>query len=145
MGAGNHGPEGDHRHLDGGELGLELEDNALFPVRKLLPGEGLGEEGQDPPVHPGGRFNHVGDEPLPRLGVAVGEALGGVLVPEDPGGDPQGLLVLGVAPQVKVRAVGDALELFQAVGEAVEDVHGGLGVVGELLRGLLVGHQVLPT
>jgi hypothetical protein len=49
------------------------------------------------------------------------------------------------SPWPRVGAVGDALEFFQAVRKAVEDVHGGLGVVRELLGRLLLGAQVVAV
>ena len=52
-------------------------------------------------------------------------------------------LNLGVLLEVVVGAVGDPLELAPADGEPVLDVHGALGVVGQLVLAVLAEPQVL--
>ena len=56
--------------------------------------------------------------------------------------------MVGVRGEVEVRAVGDALQLAPLLAgetEAVLDVDGALGVVGELLLGVLVLAQVVAV
>src|SRR2546422_712832 len=73
-------------------------------------------------------LHDVRDEPLVRGGVQVLELLPGEFL---------------VARQIEVRAVVNALELLPPEGELVLDIVGVLGVVRELILGVLVKPQLL--
>src|SRR4028118_1029706 len=114
--------------LSGGDAGVELQDGALLAVYLLL-GVGVHEEGEHYPVRSHRGLYDVGVVAVVGGLVYVFEVLAGVL---------------GVLLEVVVRAVCDPFELRPA-GERVVvlDVHRALGVVGELLLGVLVAAEVL--
>src|SRR5690606_13300676 len=107
-----------------------LVDPALG-VGRLVLGVGVDEEGHQGTAQTGCRLDDVGDVALTGGLVEVRQVLTGGL---------------GVGREVEVGAVGDALELTPlraAEAEAVLDVDGPLGVVGELLLRVLVVPQVV--
>jgi hypothetical protein len=101
---------------------VEAQDGAE-PLLVLLLFVGLEEEDEHRPVDAEGGLDDVGDDVLLGLLVEVVELLAG------------GLHVPG---EVVVRPAGQAPQLVLAEGEGVLDVHGALGVVGEVLFGVLV-------
>ena len=125
----------EHRHLDRGEARVEAEHGALLGdalgVGRLVLGVRVEQEHQHAPVGARGGLDDVGDVPLARVLLQVGEVLAGAL------------LVLG---EVVVGAVGDALELAPLRADEVEpvlDVHRPGGVVRALLLRVLVQPEVV--
>ena len=94
--------------------------------RDLLLAVGVDEEREGRPVGARRRLDDPGDEVLLGRRVEVLEVLAGRS---------------GVAAQVEVAAVVDALELLPAEREAVLDVDGLLGVVGQLVGRVLAEAQ----
>ena len=114
-------------HLGGGDARVELEQRAVVALLVGLHGVGIDEEGERRAVDAGGRLDDVRHDVLVAVVVEVGQALAAVL---------------GVRLEVEVGAVGDALELVPAPGEAVLQVGGAGGVVGELLGRMDVAPEV---
>ncbi|CDZ92017.1 Predicted transcriptional regulator [Rhodococcus ruber] len=124
-----------HRRLDRGEPAIEAQHGALVDatlrVGCLVLAVGVDEERHERTRQTRCRLDDVRGVPL--VGGLVEEA-------------QVGTRVLRVRRQVEVGAVGDALELapFAALEvEAVLDVDGALGVVGQLVLRVLVQAQVV--
>src|SRR5579875_1241884 len=127
--------ERENRDLDGSHPVVEPQHGPLLQValgvRRLIFRVRVQQERQRAPVHPGRRLDHVGDVALAGVLVQVGHVHTGSA---------------GVRGQVEVRPVGDALQLAPlGAGETepVLDVDGALGVMRQLLLGVLVQPQVL--
>ncbi len=124
-----------HRDLHRGQPWVEAQHRALLQlalgVGRLVLDVGVQQERQHRAADTGGRLDDVRRPALLGLLVVVGEVLAGGL---------------GVGAEVVVGAVGDTLQLAPLVAaelEAVLDVSGALGVVGELLLRVLVPPHVL--
>ena len=119
--------QGQNRRLDGGHGRVEFQKRAGFRLlafaRRFLR-VGVAEHGQEQSVGPDGGFDHVGDV------VAVGFAFGVEVVVEVL------LLLFGqflVGLQVEIRPAVDAFDFAESERELVLDVHGGVGVMGQLV------------
>jgi len=99
-----------------------VEDGAHFAVFEGFFVVGVAEEGEEGSFDAEGGFDDVGDEFLAGFGVGIGEGDAGVG---------------GVAGEVEVSAVGEAVELASAEGEVVDEIDGALGIVGELFFRML--------
>ena len=110
------------------------QHGALRAVVERFHPVGFVEHGEHASIDSGGGLDDVGH--LPGLAVRVldRKAGVGVRVRFHARGQGQALLILAVGAQVEVRTVGHPLELLEAVGEAIHDVRGGLGVMGQLIR-----------
>ena len=124
-----------HRGLDRGQTRVEPQHGALvhatLGVRGLVHIVGIHEEAHQGAGQAGGRFDDVRHVLLAGGLVEVAQVFAGVL---------------GVRAQIVIGTVGDAFELAPVgtlEAELVFDVHGALGVVGELLLRVLVVAQVL--
>ncbi len=106
---------------------METKHHPLLAANLLLT-IGIGEEGQQGPVHARRGLDDVGDHVLFSLLVEVREGLAAEL---------------RVLLEVEVRAIGDAHELAPADGKVILDVGGALGVVGQLIGRVLAQAQVL--
>ena len=86
--------------LTGRQLGVEAQHHALLAPDLLL-AVGVGQEGEQRPVHARRRLDDVGHDVLLALLVEVGQRLAAEL---------------GVLLEVEVGAVGDALSSLQPMG-----------------------------
>ena len=109
------------------EVGVERQRHACLAADLLL-AVGVDEEGERGAIRAGRRLDDPRDDVLVGRLVEVLEGLAGGLA---------------VARQVEVAAVVDALQLLPAEREAVLDVDRLLGVVGQLVRGVLAQPQPL--
>src|SRR5829696_6963242 len=138
--------EREHGDLDGRELWVQTQNHPLLALVGRLLGVGVHQDGEHRAVDPGRGLDDVGVVTLLRRLVEVGEVVRRVGVEAFA---LRVLRLLRVRHQVEVGAVGDAhqlvplpLPVLALWEEAVVDVHGALGVVGELLLRLLVEAQV---
>ena len=106
---------------------MEAQHDALLAAH-VLDVIGVGQDREQGPVDAGRRLDHVGDDVLLPLVVEVAE---------------RPAAHLGVALEVEVGAVRDALQLAPADGEPVLDVDRALRVVRQLLLGVLAEPEVL--
>ena len=108
---------------------MEAQHHALLAAHLLLE-VGVGQEGEQSPIHPGGGLDHVRDHVLLPLLVEVGERLAARL---------------RVLLEIEVGAVRDSHQLAPADRKAIVDVDGAFRVVGQLVPVVLTPPEVLVT
>jgi hypothetical protein len=110
------------RDLDRRQLGMKAQEDALVAAHLLL-AIGVEQEGQQRPIDAGRRLDDERHDVFLALLVEPRERLAAEL---------------RVLLEVEVRPVGDAHQLAPAHRELVEQIDGALGVVGQLVAGVLV-------
>src|SRR5438552_17321800 len=116
-----------HRDLDRRQLGMESEHDTLLAAHLLFL-VGVEQEGEQRAIHARRGLDHERHQVLLALLVEVRERLAAEL---------------RVLLEVEVGAIRGTHELAPAHRELVEEVHRALGIMGELVAGVLVQLHVL--